>query len=97
LSKLNMEIEKSGLSSMFTKVIWEIHEKGAVLVSLVQDFDLDKRATFYVWDTSGDIEAWNFAWVKTIWIWRWYQHKDILSKSAPDFLIDDIVEIKNIV
>lgn len=53
---------------MFTKVIGEIHEKGNVLVSLIQEFDLDKKMTFYVGDTSGDIEAGKIAGVKTIGI-----------------------------
>lgn len=97
ISTLLPEIHKAWLEHLFSKVIGEVHEKKESLVSLVDDFNLDTKNTYYVGDTSGDIEAWKFAWVKTIGISRWYQHKDILSRSAPDFLIDDIGEIKKII
>ncbi|MCX6823645.1 MAG: HAD family hydrolase [candidate division SR1 bacterium] len=96
-STLLPEIEKAGLSSIFTKIIGEVHEKKDSIISLIKEFNLDVKNTFYVGDTSGDIEAGKSAGVKTIGIGRGYQHKDILSTSSPDFLIDDIVEIKNII
>lgn len=96
-SKLLPETKASGLTSMFTKVIGEIHEKGNVLVSLIQEFSLDKNMTFYVGDTSGDIEAGKIAGVKTIGISRWFQNRDILSNAMPDVLIDDILEIEKII
>lgn len=97
ISKLMPEIEKAGLSSFFEKVIGDIHEKGEVIASLVNEFDLDQKNTFYVGDTSGDIAAGKFARVKTIGISWGFQHKKVLSASGPDFLIDDIAEIKEIV
>lgn len=96
LSTLLPEIQKGWLSSLFSKVIGEVHEKWETLSTLVQEFNLDKDTTFYVGDTSWDIEAGKFAWVKTIGISWWFQHKDMLSKSEPDFLIDTIEEIENI-
>ena len=97
ISKLIPETEKSWLASMFTKVVGDIHEKWESILSLIHEFDLDTAMTFYVGDTSGDVEAGKFAKVKTIGISRWFQHKSMLSTSFPDFLIDDIVEIKNII
>jgi phosphoglycolate phosphatase-like HAD superfamily hydrolase len=43
------------------------------------------------------MEAAKIAWIKTIWISWGFQHKTILEKSNPDFLIDDIIEIKEII
>lgn len=97
ISKLIPETKKSGLLNLFQKVIGDVHEKGEVIKSLIDDFDLDKSLTFYVGDTSGDVEAGKFANVKTIGISWGFQHKDVLSKSKPDFLIDDIIEIKEII
>ena len=97
ISKLIPETEKSGLSHLFEKVVGDVHIKGEVIKSLVNDFNLDKNLTFYVGDTSGDVEAGKFATVKTIGISWGFQHKDVLSKSKPDFLVDDIIEIKEII
>jgi len=97
ISKLMPEIEKSGLSFFLEKVIGDIHEKGEVIASLVNEFNLDQKNTFYVGDTSGDIAAGKSAGVKTVGISWGFQHKKVLAASRPDFLIDDIVEIKDIV
>jgi len=95
--KLSLEIEKSSLSNLFEKVTGNVHEKGEILKSLIDDFNLDKNSTFYVGDTSGDVEAGKYANIKTIGISWGFQHKNLLSKSKPDFLIDDIIEMKDII
>jgi phosphoglycolate phosphatase-like HAD superfamily hydrolase len=68
------------LAHLFKKVIGDVHEKGEVIKSLVDDFNLDKDSTFYVGDTSGDVEAGKYSNVKTIGISWGFQHKDILSQ-----------------
>lgn len=93
ISKLIPEISRSGLSSLFDKVVGQVHEKKDVMVSLIAEFNLDKDSTYYVGDTSGDIEAGKFAKVKTIGISWGFQAREILSNSNPDFLINDITEI----
>lgn len=96
LSTLLPEVEQSGLAPLITKVTGAIHDKKDELVAMVQQFDLDQNNTFYVGDTSGDVEAGKYAGVKTIGISWGFQHRDILATARPDYLIDDIVEIKNI-
>jgi len=95
--KLLPEIEKSGFSKLITKVISEIHEKKYVIVSLIDDFSLDKEQTFYVGDTSGDVEAGKFAGVKTIGATWGFQDREKLAQAKPDFLLDNLIEIKNII
>ena len=97
ISKLIPQTKKSGLSHLFQKVVGEVHEKNKIILSLVNEFDLDKSLTFYVGDTSGDVEAGKDANVKTIGISWGFQDRSVLSKSNPDFLIDDIIEIKDII
>lgn len=97
LSKLLPEIEKSGLAKYFTEVVGNIHEKAGSIAGLVKKYELDPKRTFYVGDTSGDVEAGKAAGVKTIGITWGVQHKSILSAAKPDFLIDEIKEIKKIV
>jgi len=96
ISKLSLEVERSGLAPFFTKVVGNIHEKGETLKQIIGEFKLDKALTYYVGDTSGDVEAGKIADVKTIGISWGFQHKSVLEKSEPDFLIDDIAEIDGI-
>ncbi len=96
-SKLMPEIKKSGISKYISKAIGQVHEKKDSILSLVKEFGLNPEETFYVGDTSGDVEAGKAAGVKTIGISRGFQYKSVLAKSKPDFLIDDILEIKAII
>jgi pyrophosphatase PpaX len=81
---------------MFTKIIGDVHEKAGFLTSLKSEFNLSQDSTFYIGDTSGDVEAGKEAMVKTIGISWGFQHKSILAKSNPDFLIDNLTEIEKI-
>ena len=93
LSKLIPETKKSGLSEYFTEIIGNIHQKQYSIIEIIQKYNLNPNVTYYVGDTSGDIEAGKAAKVKTIGISWGFQHKDVLSKSNPDFLINNISEI----
>lgn len=95
VSKLIPEVEKSGLFGIFENVVGNTHDKSEVIVSLIQEFGLDKDSTFYVGDSSGDVEAGKTAGVKTIGVFWGYQPKKVLARSNPDILIDRIIEIKN--
>ncbi len=97
ISTLIPETKKSGLSHFFRKIAGNAYEKKETILSLIDEFDLDRDSVYYVGDTSGDVEAGKSANVKTIGISWGFQDKRILSKSNPDFLIDDITEIKEII
>ena len=95
-STLIPEIEESGLKEFFTEIKGESYEKQYAISYLLKKHNLDPENTFYTGDTSGDIEAGKIAGVKTIGISWGFQSKKILAESKPDFLIDDIVEIKHL-
>ncbi len=90
------EVQRLGLEKFMTEIINKVHDKKDTIVHLLHKYNLDKNKTFYIGDTSGDVEAGKYAGVKTIGISWGFQHKDILASSNPDYLIDDIIEIKNI-
>ncbi|MFA5000584.1 MAG: HAD family hydrolase [Patescibacteria group bacterium] len=96
VSKLMIEVLKSGLEGLFSKIIGGVHDKKETLTSLIKEFKLNKDNTFYVGDTAGDVVAGKYAGLKTVGISWGFQHKSILTKSKPDFLIDDIIDIKKI-
>jgi phosphoglycolate phosphatase-like HAD superfamily hydrolase len=97
IDKLFSEIDNFGIRDLFEKIIGNIHEKNIVLRSLMQTYNLSKENTYYVGDTSGDVEAGKSAGVKTIGITWGFQDRLLLEESGPDFLIDDLSEIKNII
>ncbi|MFH1089431.1 MAG: HAD hydrolase-like protein [Candidatus Uhrbacteria bacterium] len=97
ISKLLLEIQKTNFTESITKIVGNVHDKKDFIVSFIEDFDLDKTSTFYVGDTSGDVEAGQFAGVKTIGISWGFQNKNILAAAKPNFLINDIIEIKEVI
>lgn len=96
-SKLFPEIKKAGFTELIKKTVGDVHDKEDIIASFVKDFSLDEKLTYYVGDTSGDVEVGKNAGVKTVGISWGFQHKNVLSQSRPDFLIDNIIEIKDII
>ncbi|MDI6720805.1 MAG: HAD family hydrolase, partial [Candidatus Aenigmarchaeota archaeon] len=94
-SKLIPEIKKAGVFDLFKEIHGEAHEKQEVILRILEKHSLSHEETIYVGDTTGDIEAGKVAGVRTIGITWGFQHKDILKQSEPDFLIDDISEMKS--
>ena len=96
MSKLIPEVQKTSFASCITKIVGDVHEKDKIITSLIDDFELDRQRTYYIDDTSGDVEAGKLAGVNTIGISWGFQHKHVLAGAKPDVLIDDIREIKSI-
>lgn len=96
-SKIIGEVERSGLVSYFEVCYYEKHNKVETIKDLIDTIPLDVQNTFYVGDTSGDVEMGKAAGVKTIALSWGFQNKDGVALSRPDFLFDDILEIKNII
>ncbi len=95
-SKLKQELDTSNLASYFTEVNGEVHKKNFSITSLLVRYSLNPESTFYVGDTSGDVEYGKTAGVRTVGISWGFQDKSKLKLSEPDYLIDDILELKNI-
>lgn len=96
LSTLKREVKRSGLSSYFTDVIGNVYEKSKYISLIIKKYNLELASTYYVGDTSGDVNAGKQANTKTIAISWGFQHKDILLKSNPDYLVNRIVEIEKV-
>ncbi len=91
------EMKKAGVSNLFKEVFWELHEKKHIISEILKKYNLNSNETLYIGDTSGDIEMGKKAGIKTAGITWGFQHKDILEKSKPDYLIDDIIELNLII
>lgn len=92
LSKLLPEIKKRGLLPYFTKIVGNVHRKKKSIAMIAKQFN----KSYYVGDTSGDIEEGKSAGVQTIGITWGFQHRNIIKKSKPDYLINEIKELKKI-
>ncbi len=96
LSKLLPEIEDSGLKKYITKIEGGVHEKAGTIKNIVRDYSLDQNHSYYVGDTSGDVEAGKDAGVKTIGITWGFQNKKLITEAHPDHIINDIIEISRV-
>jgi phosphoglycolate phosphatase len=97
ISKLSEETKKDGINSYFIEIFGEVYQKDKHIPRIIDKYVLDKTKTFYIGDTCGDIEAGKNAGVKTIGITWGYQHRQILAKSNPDYMIDKITELEDII
>lgn len=97
ISKLQPEVDKSGFAHLLTAVTGDVHEKEHILKRYVSDYNLDLAGTYYVGDTSGDIEAGIAAGVNTVGVTWGFQHRDVLAQSNPDFLIDSLDQLADII
>ncbi len=96
-SKITEEIEASGLKDFLSGYYFELQDKTEKIMELVNNTPLDINSTYYIGDTFGDVEMGKKAGVKTVGISWGFQSREGLALSKPDFLIDDILEIKNII
>jgi phosphoglycolate phosphatase-like HAD superfamily hydrolase len=90
------EMERYGLKDMFTGMVYSIHEKEIGLKHLVEKYSLDKKHSYYVGDTSGDVAAGKDAGLNSIGVTWGFQCKTNLAKSEPDFLIEDLNELRKL-
>jgi len=97
IEKANKELVDFGMVDFFDEIHTWIHEKSIVLKEILNRHSLKWEEVLYIGDTSWDVEAGKSAWMKTVWISRWFQSKTKLKASEPDYLIDDILELKNII
>jgi phosphoglycolate phosphatase-like HAD superfamily hydrolase len=95
--RLSSEIKESGVELYLEKYYADVHKKEEVLPQIIKEYSLDINDSFYVGDTSGDVDAGKYAGVKTIGISWGFQSKHKLAESKPDYLIDDIIELKQII
>lgn len=93
ISKLIPEIEKSGLEPYFLDIVGDVHEKNKSIMSIVSKYSLDTDKSYYIGDTSGDIEAGKFANLKTIGITTGYQSAKKLSLAKPEYVVNSLSEI----
>jgi phosphoglycolate phosphatase-like HAD superfamily hydrolase len=95
-TKLDKEVINYGLSKFFISVKGSIVDKTDALTDLMKQCKFISKETAYVGDMAHDIEVGKKAGVTTIASSWGYYSKERIAKCKPDFLIDDISELKKI-
>lgn len=98
-SKKNIVIEASdyGIVDYFGEIYADVHDKTKVIKKIlkINKFELDE--TIYVGDMVHDIEAGKVAGIKIIVLTYGYQSREELKKYNPDYIIDNILDLKKII
>ncbi len=94
---LEKEITEYGLEGLFTHTIGGAHDKREVIESLVKKIDAEKGEIVFVGDMAHDIETGNLAGIMTAAVLSGYHPKEKLKGKEPNFIMNDIRDLKFIV
>ncbi len=94
---IDMEVQQYGFGPYFSEVLGSVHDKRDEILALMKRHNFTPDDTAYVGDMVHDIETGKMAGVITIGITGGYQSREKLESVYPDFLIDDLEELKEIV
>lgn len=95
--QLNEEIEHYKFQNFFADVNGSIYDKTEVVIKIMQKNNFKCEETIFVGDMTHDVDAGKKAGVKTVAISQGYQSKEKLLEKNPDFLIENLRELKDIV
>lgn len=96
LSKLLPQVERAGIKELLVEVRGFAHDKTEVLKDLGKKHDLSMEQSYYIGDTEGDVFMGKSAGLKTVGVTWGFQDKKKLQASQPDYLLDSIEELQNI-
>lgn len=92
-SKKNVEVflKKNKLEKLFIEVNtdFSLFGKDAKIKNIIKKYKLKKEETCYIGDETRDIEAGKKSRVKAVAVTWGYETERLLSKSKPDFIIND--------
>ena len=94
---LEREIKDNDLQNFFLDINGSVHDKTEVVLEIMQKNNFKPAETIYVGDMVHDIDTGKKAEIITVIVSCGYQSKKVLLEKSPDFLIEDLGELKNIV
>ncbi len=95
--KLNKEIRNYGLQQLFIDVNGSIYDKVEAILEIMKKNEFKSIETAYVGDMVHDIKAGKRAKTITVAVSWGYQSKEKLLAEGPDFFIEDLDKLKNII
>ncbi len=96
IKNLKKDIKQSGLDNLFENVIGDMPDKKKSLKMLLESKALEPEETVFVGDMVHDIAAGQVNNVMTVAVCWGYDTKEALQSQNPDYVIDDIIDLQNI-
>jgi phosphoglycolate phosphatase len=94
---LEKEIKENNLQNFFLDINGGVYNKIQVIAEIIHKNSFKPQKTIYVGDMIHDIDAGKKAKVITVAVSHGYQLKQTLLEKNPDFLIENLKELKNII
>ncbi len=94
---LDKEVGDFGFSGIFKHAIGSVHDKRAIISDLVEKMGYHKEETLLVGDMAHDIETGNLIGMPTAAVLSGYHSKKKLEDMEPNFILNDIRDLKFIV
>jgi len=95
--KLVEEAADYGFAGFFEKILGGVHDKRLALDGLLEELGFEKQSTLFVGDHMHEIEAGRAAGVAVAAVASRYTPRGALEAAHPDYLLDSIRELLDIV
>jgi phosphoglycolate phosphatase-like HAD superfamily hydrolase len=94
---IRKEMEGYGLKEYFDYVLGGSTDKVKSLIEICRKFSVVPELSAYVGDMISDIQSAKVAKLLSVGIYSGYHMKEVLEKENPDYLIEDISKIVEII
>lgn len=91
------DLENNEIKDYFTAIYGSVKNKEEVIHEILEKHNFNKEETAYVGDMTHDIDAGKHGNVKTIAVLTGYQSKTKLEKANPDYIINNLAELKQLI
>ncbi len=95
--QLEEEIENYKFQNFFVDINGSVYDKTKVVAEIMSKNNFKSDETIFIGDMTHDIDAGKKAGVITVAVSYGYQSKEKLLEKNPDFLIENLGELKNVV
>ncbi|NVN96824.1 HAD family hydrolase [Candidatus Nomurabacteria bacterium] len=91
------QISSFGLDGIFIDIVTDVHDKLEGIKKLIEKNSFAPDETIFIGDSNHEIEVGKIVGVKTGAVTWGYCTKEKLASLDPDFLINDLDELRNII
>jgi phosphoglycolate phosphatase-like HAD superfamily hydrolase len=83
--------------NFFMRIYDDVEDKKKVIASILEDLNFKPEESLLVGDMVHDIETGRKAVIKTAAVLRGYHSRIKLERANPDFILNDLSELKNLI
>ncbi|MCK5123004.1 MAG: HAD family hydrolase [Candidatus Pacebacteria bacterium] len=94
---LEREIKDNNLQNFFLNINGSVYDKTEAVIEIMQKNNFKKEETICIGDMTYDIDMGKKAKIKIVAISQGYQSKEKLFEKNPDFLIENLGELKSFI